>query len=79
MRRAANGWFERQRAARGKQLWFQALADGSPLSFAALWERWDKGEGCLEIFVEPRESCHQMNTHLGVNLVQNRLCLATST
>ncbi len=35
----ANGWFEWQRTGRGKQPYFLALADGSPLSFAALWER----------------------------------------
>ena len=38
----ANGWFEWQRAGRSKQPWFVALADGSPVSFAALWERWNK-------------------------------------
>lgn len=35
----ANGWFEWQRTARGKQPYFLALADGSPISFAAVWER----------------------------------------
>lgn len=34
----ANGWFEWQRTARGKQPYFLALAGGSPLSFAAVWE-----------------------------------------
>ena len=28
--------------------YFLALADGSPLSFTALWERWDKGGDSLE-------------------------------
>ncbi len=46
----ANGWFEWQRAGHGKQPYFLALADGSPLSFAALWERWDKGGDSLESF-----------------------------
>ena len=46
----ANGWFEWQRAGRAKQPWFVALADGSPLSFAALWERWDKAGDGLETF-----------------------------
>lgn len=26
------------------------MADGSPLAFAGLWERWDKGEEPLETF-----------------------------
>ena len=46
----ANGWFEWQRTGNARQPCFLALADGSPLSFAALWERWDQGETCLESF-----------------------------
>ena len=46
----ASGWFEWQGVGRGKQPWLVALEDGSPLSFAALWERWDKGEEGLETF-----------------------------
>ena len=30
--------------------YFFALAHGSPLSFTALWERWDEGEESLESF-----------------------------
>ena len=46
----ASGWFEWQGAGRGKQPWFVALENGAPLSFAALWELWDMGEGVLETF-----------------------------
>ncbi len=46
----ANGWFEWQRTGLGKQPYFLTLEDGSPLSFAALWERWDKGGTSLETF-----------------------------
>ena len=46
----ANGWFEWQRAGHGKQPLFLALEDGSPLSFAALWEHWDNDGGVLESF-----------------------------
>ena len=46
----ADGWFEWQRTERGKQPYFLAFADGSPLSFAALWERCDKGGDPLESF-----------------------------
>ncbi len=46
----ANGWFEWQRTGHGKQPFFLALEDGSPLSFAALWECWDNDGGALESF-----------------------------
>ena len=46
----ADGWFEWQRTGHGKQPYFLALVDGSLLSFAALWERWDKGGAPLESF-----------------------------
>lgn len=57
----ANGWFEWQRAGRGKQPWFVALADGSPVSFAALWERWDKAGDGLETFtIITTEACESL-------------------
>ena len=46
----ANGWFEWKRTAPVKQPWFVALANGSPLSFAALWERWNKAGEPIESF-----------------------------
>ncbi len=47
----ANGWFEWQRTGHGKQPFFLALEDGSPLSLAALWEHWDNDGGVLESFI----------------------------
>ena len=46
----ASGWFEWQRTGHGKQPYYLTLADGSPLSFAGLWERWDKDGESLESF-----------------------------
>ena len=46
----ADGWFEWRQTGRGKQPFFLTPADGSPLSFAALWEHWDPGGGPLETF-----------------------------
>ncbi len=46
----ADGWFEWQRAGHGKQPYFLALVDGSPLSFAGLWERWNRGSDTIETF-----------------------------
>lgn len=46
----ADGWFEWQGSGRAKQPWFLALADGSPLSFAAVWERRETGQEGIESF-----------------------------
>ena len=46
----ADGWFEWQRTGDGKAPHFLALADGQPLSFAGLWERWTKDEEPVESF-----------------------------
>ena len=46
----ADGWFEWRRIGHSKQPYFLALGDGPPLSFGALWERWDKGGDSLESF-----------------------------
>lgn len=45
-----NGWFEWQTRDRGKQPYYLSLKDGSPLSLAALWERWDRSGVPLETF-----------------------------
>ena len=46
----ADGWFEWQKTGSGKQPYFVTPADGSPLSFAALWEPWDHDGMPLETF-----------------------------
>ena len=46
----ANGWFEWQRTGHAKQPYFLARADGSPLSFAARWECWNRGQASLASF-----------------------------
>ncbi len=46
----ADGWFEWRQTGSGKQPYFLTPAEGSPLSFAALWERWDPGGEPLETF-----------------------------
>ena len=53
-----NGWFEWQGSRGARQHWYIALSNGSPLSFAALWERWDKSGDCLETFtIITTEAC----------------------
>ena len=49
----ANGWFEWRRSGRSggsKQPFFLALENGSPVSFAALWEQWARDDQRLETF-----------------------------
>ena len=45
-----NGWFEWRREESGKQPWFIAAEDGTPLSFAGLWERWEHNGESMETF-----------------------------
>ena len=47
---AANGWFEWRAEGDGKQPWFISAASGAPLSFAGLWERWERGSESVETF-----------------------------
>jgi putative SOS response-associated peptidase YedK len=41
----ADGFFEWQRTACGKQPWYIRAAGGAPLALAGLWERWDPPAG----------------------------------
>jgi putative SOS response-associated peptidase YedK len=53
----ADGWYEWQKVASGKQPWFICARDGSPLGLAGLWESWrDPGGG------ETIESCTIVTT-----------------
>lgn len=51
----ANGFYEWRRDAGGKTPYYAAPADGRPIAFAGLWERWDKGD-------EPLETCTIITT-----------------
>ena len=46
----ADGWFEWQAEEDGKQPWYITAVNGAPLSFAGLWERWEKGAEPVETF-----------------------------
>ena len=53
----ADGWYEWQPAAGGKQPWYLRPKEPGPLSFAGLWERWtDPATGA------PLESCTIVTT-----------------
>ncbi|HSF77864.1 MAG TPA: SOS response-associated peptidase [Steroidobacteraceae bacterium] len=53
----ADGWYEWQVAASGKQPWFIHSRDGAPLGLAGLWETWRDPAGG-----EPVESCTIVTT-----------------
>ena len=46
----ADGWFEWARVEGGKQPYYVTLADGTPISFAGLWERWNREGELVETF-----------------------------
>ena len=46
----ADGWFEWGREGSGKQPYFIAAAGGAPVSFAGLWERWERDGEPVETF-----------------------------
>jgi len=48
----ADGWYEWQAVAAGKQPWFIHARDGAPMALAGLWETWRDPAGG-----EPVESC----------------------
>lgn len=44
----ADGWYEWQAAAGGKQPWYIRRTDARPFAFAGLWERWkDPADGAM--------------------------------
>jgi putative SOS response-associated peptidase YedK len=53
----ADGFFEWQKEAGGKQPWYIHAASGEPLSIAGLWELWDPPDGA-----QPLASCTIITT-----------------
>lgn len=52
----ATGFYEWTKDAEGNRLpWYIHASDGSPLAFAAVWQRWEKGE-------EPIDTCAIVTT-----------------
>ena len=46
----ADGWLEWRKEGNLKQPYFISSSSGNPLSFAGLWERWDKDTDTIESF-----------------------------
>lgn len=58
----ADGFYEWQRTAGGKQPWFIHRADDAPFAFAGLWERWSGPDGAAI------ESCAIVTTRANARL-----------
>jgi putative SOS response-associated peptidase YedK len=71
---AADGWYEWQVAAGGKQPWFIRLRDGGPIAFAGLWERWNDPAGgallesCTIVTTDASESIRKIHDRMPVVL-----------
>ena len=54
----ANGWFEWKRAGKERRPFLIEAADEAPLSFAGLWERWERRREVVETFAILTTSAH---------------------
>ncbi|MCS6947645.1 MAG: SOS response-associated peptidase [Steroidobacteraceae bacterium] len=72
----ANGWYEWQTTAGGKQPWFVSAADGEPCAFAGLWESWSPAphepplESCAIVTTEARGFLATLHTRMPVVLAR---------
>jgi putative SOS response-associated peptidase YedK len=70
----ADGWYEWQVAAGGKQPWFVRRKDARPLAFAGLWERWKNPadgallESCTIVTTSAAESLRKIHDRMPVVL-----------
>jgi putative SOS response-associated peptidase YedK len=68
----ADGFFEWQKLAGGKQPYYIRRQDGRPFAFAGLWERWQRAadpiESCTIITTEPNELMRPIHDRMPVIL-----------
>jgi putative SOS response-associated peptidase YedK len=70
----ADGWYEWQVAAGGKQPWFIRRKDARPFAFAGLWERWQDPaagttlESCTIVTTDAAESIRKIHERMPVVL-----------
>lgn len=68
----ADGFYEWQKQAGGKQPFFIRLADGRPFAFAGLWEHWDGPEGAVEsctiLTTEPNDLVRPLHNRMPIIL-----------
>ena len=72
----ADGWYEWQAAAGGKQPWFIRMRDARPFAFAGLWERWkdpaDESllESCTIVTTDASESMRRIHDRMPAVLAE---------
>jgi putative SOS response-associated peptidase YedK len=70
----ANGYYEWQKQAGGKQPWFIRLDSGEPFAMAGLWERWrdpsaaEPLESCTIVTTSPASSVEHLHNRMPVIL-----------
>ena len=70
----ASGYYEWQNSPSGKQPWYFTARDGSPLTFAGLWDEWkDRSNGeklrsCTMIITEPNAFVAEVHDRMPVIL-----------
>jgi putative SOS response-associated peptidase YedK len=73
----ADGWYEWQVAAGGKQPWFIRRKDSRPFAFAGLWERWKDPavgstlESCTIVTTDAAESIKKIHERMPVVLEES--------
>lgn len=73
----ADGWYEWQVAAGGKQPWFIRRNDARPFAFAGLWERWKDPangaplESCTIVTTDAAESIRKIHERMPVVLAES--------
>ena len=72
----ASGYYEWQNTPSGKQPWYFTSRDGSPLTFAGLWDEWKErasGEtlkSCTMIITEPNALAAEVHDRMPVILAK---------
>ncbi len=68
----ADGFYEWQKQAGGKQPYFIGMADGGPFGFAGLWEHWERDgseiESCTILTTEPNDLMATLHNRMPVIL-----------
>jgi len=69
----ADGFYEWQKAGKGKQPFYITLRDGDPFAIAGLWEYWEGADGsalesCTLLTTEPNEKLAEIHNRMPVIL-----------
>ena len=70
-----SGYYEWQNTVHGKQPWYFTSRDGSPLTAAGIWDRWENGEAllsCWMIITEPNAFVAEVHNRMPVLLTQEQ-------